>query len=415
MKYFFVLGSNPAISVAEILSCLDEKMPTIVELSRQILVIESRQEIDEKNLMNRLGGTIKIGRLINQCLPIDINALADVMANELHRKHRSGKIKFGFSVYSLAQKKPEIEAAKIAKRLHRTGMETKRRLADRGLTARWIRPKSGSALSSVIVDKEGLMSAGSDFVVLIKSNSLEIGLTSTVQPFELFSETDFGRPGRDAYRGMLPPKVARMMLNLAGLQNNSTVWDPFCGSGTVATEALRLGATSIFASDISPRAITDTKHNIDWLRKNDYIRTKADINVFSGDACRRPPLIDNHSIDLVVSEVFLGPPRRGKETKKELIERLDQLTKLYRSVLLIWQPLLVKQAHLVLALPLYIIGSERLGLNIERIIGTDYKIDPILPAELLARLDEKPTPGGGVTYGRPGQLVWREIIRLRIK
>ncbi|MBU0625100.1 50S ribosomal protein L11 methyltransferase [Patescibacteria group bacterium] len=415
MKYFFVLGSNPAISVAEILSCLSEKSPTVVELSRQILIIESQLEIDEQNLMSQLGGTIKIGRLINHCLPIDVNALADVLADELQQKHQSGKIKFGFSVYSLAQKKPEIEAIKIAKRLHRAGMEIKRRLTDRGLTARWIRPKSGSALSSVIADKEGLVSTRSEFVLLVKSNSLEIGVTDVVQPFELFSETDFGRPGRDAYRGMLPPKVARMMLNLAGLQTDSIIWDPFCGSGTVATEALRLGATSIFASDISPKAITDTKHNIDWLKKNNYIHTEANINVFSGDACRRPTLIGDHSVDLVVSEVFLGPPRRGKETKKELMERLDQLTELYRSVLLVWQPLLVKRAHLVLALPLYIIDSERLGLNIKRIIGSDYKIDPILPAELLAHLDEKLAPDGRVTYGRLGQLVWREIIRLRIK
>jgi tRNA G10 N-methylase Trm11 len=59
--------------------------------------------------------------------------------------------------------------------------------------------------------------------------------------------------------GMLPPKLARMMINLT--KNNTAIYDPFCGLGTVLIEALHMGRIHILASDISEAMVSATEKN----------------------------------------------------------------------------------------------------------------------------------------------------------
>ena len=89
-------------------------------------------------------------------------------------------------------------------------------------------------------------------------------VTKAIQPIESLGERDFGRPYRDAKSGMLPPKLAMMMINLAGQSLGATILDPFCGSGTILMEAATIGYTNLMGSDISPKAIDDTRQNFAW-------------------------------------------------------------------------------------------------------------------------------------------------------
>ena len=62
------------------------------------------------------------------------------------------------------------------------------------------------------------------------------------------------KPYRDMRRGMLPPKLARSLVNLAiGAKSPSdmTILDPFCGTGTVLMEAMLLG-THVVGTDLAP-------------------------------------------------------------------------------------------------------------------------------------------------------------------
>lgn len=51
--------------------------------------------------------------------------------------------------------------------------------------------------------------------------------------------------GIHTYRGKFYPQLARVLLNLSGLQPGDTVLDPFGGSGTTATEAALMGAEAV--------------------------------------------------------------------------------------------------------------------------------------------------------------------------
>ena len=57
-----------------------------------------------------------------------------------------------------------------------------------------------------------------------------LGQTLVVQPFKVLSKRDFGRPARDDHSGMLPPKLAQIMINLARRNDDistKTILDPF--------------------------------------------------------------------------------------------------------------------------------------------------------------------------------------------
>ena len=61
MRYFFILGNNPTLSFAEIVSVFKIKPEQVLALTEKTLIIELAQEIDAQQIIRKLGGTIKIG------------------------------------------------------------------------------------------------------------------------------------------------------------------------------------------------------------------------------------------------------------------------------------------------------------------------------------------------------------------
>jgi len=415
MTVFFILGSNPSLSTAEILSVLPTDSFDILQVGPKVLVLEVSDDLELPGLMAKLGGTIKIGRIVAKDIELSTEVLSELMAKTAAERSSGGRATFGYSLYSVSMSSP----TKTAIRLKRCGMETKRRLKESGLAARWVRPTEGTALTSVSVAKNGLTGDdGTEFVMLTSGRGDRgmVGITSVVQPFEEFSELDYGRPGRDTFRGMLPPKLARIMLNLASVTSCSTVWDPFCGSGTVLTEALQLDVTAIYGSDLSPQAIVDARRNVEWLKDKHPSLDISKVKLFVADASMQTREIPNRTVSAVVTEPFLGRPRDGYEDRQELNRRLNELTDLYAKSMMASKSILTNNASLVLALPIYLDRNHNLmGVDLAEIAGHDYHFKPLLNEELTISLGGQPGPNGGLVYGRSGQLVWREIVRLRRK
>jgi len=407
MERFYILGSNPALSAAEIAAVLGSADFKFSRSSEQVLLLDDAGP-EPRDLMRRLGGTIKIGRLLPVELEPSPDALAELMYEQLSAaKSAVPRRTFGYSVYPLGTSSRGAAAG-----LKNAGMKTKTLLKEAGISCRWVKAQEGPALTSVAVTKNKLIEEGAEFVVLAGKEKLLVGVTEAVQPFEEFSEQDFGRPSRDTFQGMLPPKVARMMINLAAAPPSGRLIDPFCGSGTVLTEALRLGYAAVAGSDKNPEAVRSTGANIDWLRRRQP-EIAGTSEVFAADARNLPGQIAAASVDAIVTEPFLGPPRRGKETRGELQKTLSELANLYRDALAGWRRLLKDGGCVVIVLPIYVLGNEKHGLSVADIAKNGYAGEPLLDASVIGKLGTKATKNGGLTYGRPDQLVWREIIRLR--
>src|SRR5690606_27364531 len=120
---------------------------------------------------------------------------------------------------------------------------------------------------------------------------------------------DQGRPKRDAFVGMLPPKLATIMVNLAtapaGPETSkpATVLDPFCGTGVLLQEAMLLGFNA-YGTDLSERMIEYSEANLDWLASK-YRLSNLTHRLHPGDAIETRW---QQPIDAVASETYLGQP-----------------------------------------------------------------------------------------------------------
>jgi tRNA G10 N-methylase Trm11 len=420
MRHFFILGSNPALSTAEILALLGGNDFAVTLLTKQLLIVDGLPEDrwDARSLMSRLGGTIKIGRIVGEDLPCSQEELANAVSEQLLSSKREGRLSFGLSLYSADRDKPERLARSLSAKIKRTGMEIKRLVKEAGRNVRWATSNEGAALSSVTVEKNHLIEEGGEFVIMADAdNRCLLGVTEAVQPFEDFSRTDFGRPDRDALQGMLPPKLARIMLNLGNRNDDPSaklIMDPFCGSGTVLSEAMKIGFRRLIGSDTNPEAVKATTTNLDWLRQRLGLTASAvAADLHTADAREAGQSLSPSSLSLVVTEPYLGPPMNGRETRGEMQKRLAELGALYHAAFADWRQALQPGAKVVIALPVYLHGDEKHGISINEIRSLGYVVEPTLGSSEFSRLGQKPTHNQGLIYGRAGQHVWREIVRLR--
>jgi len=374
MKYIFILGNNPELSKAEILAVLPASK--ILNAADKYLVTES-DKFDYFKIMRRLGGTIKIGIVLGE--NPDYGPILGAASSSAVK----GKFKFGVSFYGV--KKSNF------------GMKAKAILKERGISARLVESRE-DALSSVIVTKEKVQ----DFLVLPGY----FGLTVAIQDWQDYSHRDYDRPASDALSGMLPPKAAKMMINLAGLTDyDAVILDPFCGSGTILSEALDMGFANLIGTDFSDKAVSDTKKNLAWLarelrparnasRSDAGGITNYELRIEKLDVKNLSEKIPADSIDAIITEPFLGKPMRGNEKPETVADIVADLKELYLQAFSQFKKVLKKSGKLVIVIPEWHIAGQVYKLDIENdVVKLGFK-----------RLDE-----GNLIYRREDQKVWRNI------
>ena len=381
MQAFAVLGTQSALSREELRVVLD----TEVNGSDEIALFDAPGSLDD--LQRRLGGVSKMGSIVAE---ITADTLADTLREELEQVPDQGKLKFGISVYGLGGPTKEIRRA-----VRPIAIAVKKAIKESGRSIRYVESKEDT-LSSVVVSKNNLHTHGTEFVLLVGADSIQLGRTQTVQDFEDWSHRDYDRPGRDAKRGMLPPKLARMMLNLSGLDlSQATVLDAFCGSGTVLMEAALLGAKQLVGSDVAEKAVDDTKKSLDWL-ESEGIKL-PDTHLVHTPAAELANHLDAESINVMVSEPFLGKPRSGDESIADVERQINELEELYRESFAGLKPLFAPEARIVIANPVHIVGEKRFPVPTRQVMESiGYTFKPF----------SEP-----IVYERKGQFVAREILR----
>lgn len=371
---FFVLGVHPELSLAELKAVLgDEYRPVCV--SNSVVVIETIDRSPDE-LQERLAGIVKIGQIVGELVSWDQEAAADLVASLASEAAGKNKISFGLSVYDTDD---GVGIKRFEKELDALGLEIKKRLKTFGRPVRYVKGKE-PRLSSAIVQTNGLLESGGEFVLLVARNKIFVGQTQTIQDFRAWEARDFGRPARDAKSGMLPPKLARMMINLAGIDPaGATLLDPFCGSGTVLMEGALMGFKELLGSDISEKAVDATKKNLAWIHSHfsgvEHDGAKAPVKLFVSSAQTLDQQL-GESVDLLVTEVFLGAPRTSAIDSQEAHRLETELLPLYHDSFAALKTLLKPAGRAVVAFPAFkkIDGSwhrlpiqsllENLGYNI---------------------------------------------------
>ena len=390
MQYFFILGKNPTLSLAEIVAVLSLKPEQVIFLSEEVMIADISTEIDAQAMIRRLGGTIKIGVINDQLSMTNSQSMINFLMTNIKDNNKSGKFHFGISYYG----DKRFDEKKL-------GMEIKSTLKEQDISSRWVTSKE-KVLSSVVVEQNKLVSdKGIEIVIFDSGKEQRIGHTLVVQPFKELSKRDYGRPGRDDFSGMLPPKLAQMMLNLGARHPKgvpSTLLDPFCGSGTILTEAALMGYQKLIGCDASAKAIEDTKKNFQWMQKTYNLELKTH-NFFQCKVENLNQKVKPNSVDMIITEPYLGPSRakRDKESIKKIIKELEEL---YYQAIKQFIKALKNNGTLVMIWPVFMNYKQaNLDLNID-----GFKIISIGNNNI----NKRPT----LIYGRSNQKIWREIVVL---
>jgi len=391
MKYFFVLGTNTALSVAELAAVLDFKHVRL--LAADFLIWETKTEISAENLMRNLGGTVKIGE-IKESLPAnDDNKLQKALISLASiKKYQSqeGKFNFGFSDYGKYQFNKK-----------NLGLKIKKYFSEEKVSSRFVISRE-KTLSSVVVTQNKLITRGIEFVLIKDGAEVLLGETLAVQPFKDLSRRDYGRPARDDESGMLPPKLAQIMINLAQVTNtDAMIVDPFCGSGTMLSEAMLMGYKNLFGSDVSPKAIDDTHKNISWIRDL-YSVKDVKIKILVKNVLDLAKFLKAGSAEAIITEPFLGP-QRGLIEFKTVSRNLEEL---YSGAIKEFHSVLRPGGRIVMIWPLFY-GQKPITPSYD-----GFKIINMIPENLCQSEFIKKHNRETIIYGRPGQKVYREIVVL---
>lgn len=332
-SHLFVLGSHPQLSLAELHTVLTRQSvkysPDLVH--PHLAVVQTQSSLDPQLFINTLGGTVKIATVLKpDSDPVSDGASALAGLASGH--------KLSFSVSSLM---PEFDSKD-------TSLAIKQHLKQQGVTARYSFPKD------IFASAKHKQTNHFELFIFAHHDHPTLACVTAVQNIDSWSHRDYDRPRAQPKAGMLPPKVARMMVNLAlpqPITANTTVYDPFCGSGTILAESLLLGSRAI-GSDLSPQSVQDSQANLDWLSQQYPVNQTWKVITQDAAHASREQI---GTVSAVVTEPYLGPPHIKPSKVDNLIKGLS---KLYKGALKNLHPLLKNQGRVVIVVPQFAIGGR---------------------------------------------------------
>lgn len=395
-KTICILGRQPALGLAELESLYGAEH--VRPLGGHAMLDIPAEDIN----FARLGGVIKTARILTDLPYTDWPQIAKYLKDKVPEHlppGDAGKFTLGLSVYGLNIK---------LNNLNRFGLELKKLIKAAGRPARIV-PNKSLELNSAQVLHNNLTRRGAWELLLIKdAQRTLLAQTLFVQDIEAYARRDQARPARDARVGMLPPKLAQIIINLAtgkieqNLENAERrhrirVLDPFCGTGVVLQEAMLMGY-SVVGTDIEPRMVDYTKRNLQWLvGRNPGLETQAVVE--AGDAT-------NHQwpgFSAVASEVFLGRPLAKLPEPAELKKIIADANTITKKFLANIAEQMKPGQRMCLAVPAWRTGRDRFASLpvIDHLTEMGYNY---LDLSLARRED--------LIYYRSNQTVARQLIIL---
>lgn len=361
--YYFFLGNTPELSLLELKSLYSGSFS---KLKSEIYTTVSEIELGR---LDRLGGTRKVAVFLKDVEPKDLlsELTAIITADPAKNVAVTDYASTDLSSAEIISIKKSVHAVRPIRFVSTETSEHELLM-----------------LSHQHVSEFNLLPGVAGQIVIAK--------TIWIYDAESWVDRDRKKPYRDIKRGMLPPKLARIMVNLACQGQNLTIYDPFCGTGTVLTEAM-LEGSKVVGSDNDRVAVEGASKNCEWLNKtyglnNDFILYVSDVT---------HPDQKIKDIQAIVTEPYMGPLVEDRyippfEKLKNIGRGLD---KLYRGAFSAWADILKPGARVVISIPKFVAHNrtvETISIDTLRALGYNY-ID-------------------SVAYGKPGAVVIRNITIL---
>ena len=278
-----ILGRQPLLGLAE--------LEQLFGSSAVRPIAGGFAQVDAEVDLDRLGGSVKTAKHLTTIQGTNPQKAFDYCRRELPKHLQylpEGKLKLGVSLYGL-----DMPVAK----LNANVLSLKKAVKSAGKSVRVV-PNTELALSSAQTYHNKLTAElGMELVLVKDGENILLGQVLQVQDISAYAARDQARPKTDAFVGMLPPKLAQIMINLAMPQTSSDdvkfsrtsaarvsaaasatetrheavledfdssreiensnklrILDPFCGTGVVLQEASLLGYNA-YGTDLSEKMV----------------------------------------------------------------------------------------------------------------------------------------------------------------
>jgi tRNA G10 N-methylase Trm11 len=360
----FIPGKNWRLSLAELASFLEARKVKFEahSFSKDFFVVIIKEDRGAWDISD-LGGFIKIGvvtatfstKIVKKAFlqkdkEVKAQIIRDIASSssmDKLLKTASEKNVFGVSLYCA-----EGSLCPVSRSIQRfVGSTIKRELAGQGKKSKFMgfpKDRKYPQLSHIEVLKKNLVENNAEVLFCIGKDQTWISTTTAVHnPFE-FQKRDIDKPNQRKIFAM-PPRLARIMINLASCTSGKLLLDPFCGVGAILQEAL-LAKAKVIGVDVNPWCVKATRENLEWL-KREYALREAEHTVLQGDARRLTPKIGQEEVDCVATEPDLGPALRHVPTTPYAVKIIKKLEPLYYGFMEEVYKMLKRNGRLVFVTP----------------------------------------------------------------
>lgn len=356
MQSLLILGRQAEIGLAELQSLYGD---AVSPAGSQAAVVD----VDPCLLaFDRLGGSMKFCKILTTLETTNWKEIETFLVKVSPGQSETmpeGKMLLGLSLYDFKETVQRIEA---------TGLTLKKVIRKTGRSVRLVPNKTHELNSAQVIHNKLTSPNGWELVFVRDGNKTIVAQTVKVQDIEAYAKRDRERPARDAKVGMLPPKLAQIIINLAvgelpteKLQNicdipagdpvpfnllNKTILDPFCGTGVLLQEASIMGY-HVIGTDLEPRMVKYSEKNLKWLREL-YSMPDLESVLERGDATAFTWPVQP---DFVAAETYLGRPFTSMPTNEILNQTMSECNLIIKKFLQNIHGQLAPGARLCLAVP----------------------------------------------------------------
>jgi tRNA G10 N-methylase Trm11 len=300
MKYLFILGRNPELSIAEIISYLEKegikiKNHQVVDNS---LLIEIEKEL-EKGAINKLGGTISLGIVLSKVEQKELDKLNIYIGTSN---------KLNYVIWNFSK---DNSYNKISDYLKKRFREEELKATHKNLTGSLeLQDGKQVRISSGLIDEEYFVFEDLFGKIIEKCD------------YKKLESRDMEKPNRRESLA-ISPRLAKIMINLSETKKGGVIVDPFCGIGVILQEALLQGI-KVVGVDNDKEAIDGARKNLSWLKienKNYQLINEDSRNVKIKEA------------NALVTEPYLGETLNKTPSHEKAGEILREYENLIASVL----------------------------------------------------------------------------------
>jgi len=371
MRYLFILGRNPKLSISELRSFFYKSQNEILDFQQKdnSILLDLAEPLDA-GVVEDLGGTIAIGKV-----------LCDIKNIDRTQIYYSEKNNFSYVVWNFSNETDEIRDY-LKKRFRKEKLKAseKKLIEEMELQGNEdSENKKAQHLKSKTVDEQYFV-FGEYFGKIVQFSD-----------YKEIEKRDMEKPVRRESLS-ISPRLAKILINLSEVseEKGQILLDTFCGIGVVLGEALNMGI-KVIGVDKDEEAIRGAKEN---LRHFGF--SERDYHLFNEDSSKIE--LNNFEISGMASEPDFGETLKKIPTEDEAKKMIKRFEKIMISVLKNIKKYLsgTGNSRIVFTSPyIRIISKKRIGADFEKISEkTDLNLVEGFPLEEF----------------REGQIIGRQIV-----